>query len=154
MMKWNVIVAGGSVVSTRCSQTFQPRTAQLSLFGIPLWYSTNSPRVAIQVCVCVCACMRACNYALSTDSFTAYVVTAVLQYSCLPNVVHVIAWWVIVHGFQIISHIAVLEMLIVCLIIHLSLSVQNNMTKSRQDIVNSWKSLWGFLWKDCDVAAK
>jgi len=41
--------AGGSVVSTRCSQTFQPRTAQLSLFGIPLWYSTNSPRVAIQV---------------------------------------------------------------------------------------------------------
>jgi len=46
-----VTVPGGSVVSIRCSQTFQPRTAQLSLFGIPLWYSTNSPRVAIQVCV-------------------------------------------------------------------------------------------------------
>jgi len=57
MVEWNASVAGGSVVSTRCSETFQPRTAQLSLFGIPLWYSTNSPRVAIQVRVCVHVCV-------------------------------------------------------------------------------------------------
>jgi hypothetical protein len=43
------VFSGGSVISTRCSETYQPRTAQLSLFGIPLWYAANSPRVAIQV---------------------------------------------------------------------------------------------------------
>ncbi|XP_013386889.1 SUN domain-containing protein 2 isoform X1 [Lingula anatina] len=40
--------AGGSVLSTRCSETFHRRTAQLSLFGLPLWYSSNSPRTVIQ----------------------------------------------------------------------------------------------------------
>jgi len=44
-----LLLLGGSVISTRCSHTYQPRTAQLSLFGIPLWYAANSPRVAIQV---------------------------------------------------------------------------------------------------------
>ncbi len=41
--------AGGSVISTRCSETYHRRTAQLSLFGIPLWYASNSPRSVIQV---------------------------------------------------------------------------------------------------------
>lgn len=40
--------AGGSIISTRCSQTFHRRTAQLSLFGLPLWYTSNSPRTVLQ----------------------------------------------------------------------------------------------------------
>ncbi len=40
--------AGGSIISTRCSETYHRRTAQLSLFGIPLWYASNSPRTVIQ----------------------------------------------------------------------------------------------------------
>uniref|UniRef100_A0A8D1US64 SUN domain-containing protein n=1 Tax=Sus scrofa TaxID=9823 RepID=A0A8D1US64_PIG len=39
---------GGSVLSTRCSETFETKTALISLFGIPLWYFSQSPRVAIQ----------------------------------------------------------------------------------------------------------
>jgi SUN domain-containing protein 1/2 len=40
--------AGGSIISIRCSETYQQRTAQLTVFGIPLWYTSNSPRVVIQ----------------------------------------------------------------------------------------------------------
>jgi SUN domain-containing protein 1/2 len=40
--------AGGSIISTRCSETYHRHTAQLSLFGIPLWYASNSPRTVIQ----------------------------------------------------------------------------------------------------------
>ncbi|CAC5425420.1 SUN1_2 [Mytilus coruscus] len=40
--------AGGSVVSTRCSQTYHRKTAQYSILGIPLWYVSNSPRTVIQ----------------------------------------------------------------------------------------------------------
>lgn len=40
--------AGGSIISERCSETYQLRTAQTSVFGIPLWYTYNSPRVVIQ----------------------------------------------------------------------------------------------------------
>ncbi|XP_060951300.1 uncharacterized protein LOC133028122 [Limanda limanda] len=39
---------GGSVVSTRCSETFETKAALLSLFGLPLWYFSQSPRVVIQ----------------------------------------------------------------------------------------------------------
>ncbi|XP_054430318.1 SUN domain-containing protein 1 isoform X2 [Pteronotus mesoamericanus] len=39
---------GGSVLSTRCSETYETRTALISLFGIPLWYFSQSPRVVIQ----------------------------------------------------------------------------------------------------------
>ncbi|KFQ17909.1 SUN domain-containing protein 1 [Merops nubicus] len=39
---------GGSILSTRCSETYEPKTAVISLFGIPLWYSAQSPRVVIQ----------------------------------------------------------------------------------------------------------
>ena len=46
---------GGSVLSTRCSETYHRQTAQLSLFGIPLYYSSNSPRTVIQVGVHVYA---------------------------------------------------------------------------------------------------
>lgn len=36
-------------MSTRCSETYETKTALLSLFGVPLWYFSQSPRVAIQV---------------------------------------------------------------------------------------------------------
>nr|AAI55146.1 Zgc:92151 protein [Danio rerio] len=39
---------GGSVLSTRCSETYETKTALMSLFGIPLWYFSQSPRVVIQ----------------------------------------------------------------------------------------------------------
>ena len=40
---------GASVINTRCSETYKTRTAVLSLFGIPLWYQSQSPRVILQV---------------------------------------------------------------------------------------------------------
>ncbi|XP_033743880.1 SUN domain-containing protein 1-like isoform X2 [Pecten maximus] len=40
--------SGGSVISTRCSETYHKRTAQYSIMGIPLWYASNSPRTVIQ----------------------------------------------------------------------------------------------------------
>ncbi|KAM6951020.1 SUN domain-containing protein 1-like [Aplochiton taeniatus] len=39
---------GGSILSTRCSETYETKTALMSLFGLPLWYFTQSPRVVIQ----------------------------------------------------------------------------------------------------------
>uniref|UniRef100_A0A2I3TIC0 Sad1 and UNC84 domain containing 1 n=1 Tax=Pan troglodytes TaxID=9598 RepID=A0A2I3TIC0_PANTR len=39
---------GGSILSTRCSETYETKTALMSLFGIPLWYFSQSPRVVIQ----------------------------------------------------------------------------------------------------------
>ncbi|XP_025112557.1 sun domain-containing protein 1-like isoform X2 [Pomacea canaliculata] len=39
---------GGSVISTRCSETYYKKTALVSIFGIPLWYTSNSPRTVIQ----------------------------------------------------------------------------------------------------------
>ncbi|VDP41337.1 unnamed protein product [Soboliphyme baturini] len=40
--------SGGSIVSTRCTETFNPRTRLESIFGMPLWYSSYSPRTVIQ----------------------------------------------------------------------------------------------------------
>ncbi|XP_068585416.1 SUN domain-containing protein 1-like isoform X2 [Cebidichthys violaceus] len=39
---------GGSILSTRCSETYETKAALLSLFGLPLWYFSQSPRVVIQ----------------------------------------------------------------------------------------------------------
>ncbi|XP_053550202.1 SUN domain-containing protein 1-like [Bombina bombina] len=39
---------GGSILGTRCSETYDTKTALMSLFGIPLWYFSQSPRVVIQ----------------------------------------------------------------------------------------------------------
>lgn len=43
------VIAGGSIISTKCSETFHKNTARLSILGIPLWYVSNSPRSVIQV---------------------------------------------------------------------------------------------------------
>ncbi|KAJ8037644.1 SUN domain-containing protein 1 [Holothuria leucospilota] len=48
MVDYALESAGGSIVSTRCSETYTSKTALLSIFGIPLWYVTNSPRTVIQ----------------------------------------------------------------------------------------------------------
>ncbi|NWX16821.1 SUN2 protein, partial [Aegotheles bennettii] len=48
MVDYALESAGASVINTRCSETYQMRTALLSLFGIPLWYSSQPPRVILQ----------------------------------------------------------------------------------------------------------
>ncbi|NXQ89895.1 SUN2 protein, partial [Nyctibius grandis] len=48
MVDYALESAGASVISTRCSETYETRTALLSLFGIPLWYHSQSPRVILQ----------------------------------------------------------------------------------------------------------
>ncbi|QQP48596.1 SUN domaincontaining protein 1like [Caligus rogercresseyi] len=40
--------AGGSVISTRCTETYVKKTALYTLLGLPLWYPSNNPRTAIQ----------------------------------------------------------------------------------------------------------
>lgn len=39
--------AGGQVISTKCTQIYQHKSAQISIFGIPLWYQSSTPRVVI-----------------------------------------------------------------------------------------------------------
>ncbi|XP_028312318.1 uncharacterized protein LOC114469233 [Gouania willdenowi] len=39
---------GGSVINTRCSETYHQRTAYLNIFGFLFWYPSESPRVVIQ----------------------------------------------------------------------------------------------------------
>ena len=41
--------AGGSVVTNQCSKTYTPTLATVSLFGIPLWHVSTSPKAIIQV---------------------------------------------------------------------------------------------------------
>ncbi|KAM4672648.1 LOW QUALITY PROTEIN: SUN domain-containing protein 2-like [Amazona ochrocephala] len=48
MVDYALESAGASVINTRCSETHGTQTALLSLFGIPLWYHSQSPRVILQ----------------------------------------------------------------------------------------------------------
>lgn len=48
MVDYALESAGASVINTRCSETYEMRTALLSLFGIPLWYHSQSPRAILQ----------------------------------------------------------------------------------------------------------
>ncbi|VDK23826.1 unnamed protein product [Anisakis simplex] len=41
--------SGGSIISTRCTETYKETSRLESIFGIPLWYSSYSPRSVIQV---------------------------------------------------------------------------------------------------------
>ena len=36
--------AGGSVVTTKCTEPYQLTSAVMSVWGIPFWWDTNSPR--------------------------------------------------------------------------------------------------------------
>ncbi|XP_078713253.1 SUN domain-containing protein 1 isoform X2 [Lampetra fluviatilis] len=40
--------AGGTVISVRCSEAYSQQIALITLFGVPLWYTSQSPRVIIQ----------------------------------------------------------------------------------------------------------
>ncbi|XP_075689678.1 SUN domain-containing protein 2 [Rhinoderma darwinii] len=40
--------SGASILNTRCSETYETKTALISLFGVPLWYQSQSPRVILQ----------------------------------------------------------------------------------------------------------
>ncbi|XP_069065955.1 SUN domain-containing protein 1 isoform X11 [Pleurodeles waltl] len=48
MVDYALESGGGSILGTRCSETYETKTALMSLFGIPLWYFSQSPRVVIQ----------------------------------------------------------------------------------------------------------
>merc|ERR1712037_933202 len=48
MFDYALETAGGSVVSTRCTETFVQKTAMYSILGIPIWYPSNNPRTVIQ----------------------------------------------------------------------------------------------------------
>lgn len=39
--------AGGQIISTRCTENYHTKSAQISIFGLPLWYPANTPRIAI-----------------------------------------------------------------------------------------------------------
>lgn len=39
--------SGGQVLSTRCTESYNAKTATLTVLGIPLWYPTNTPRTVI-----------------------------------------------------------------------------------------------------------
>lgn len=39
--------SGGQILSTRCTETYQAKTAVVSILGIPLWYPSNTPRTVI-----------------------------------------------------------------------------------------------------------
>lgn len=41
--------AGGSVLMDKCSPTYSRSLARVSLFGIPLWHVSGSPKLIIQV---------------------------------------------------------------------------------------------------------
>jgi len=40
--------AGGSIVSTKCTESYNVKSARISVLGIPLWYPANNPRTIIQ----------------------------------------------------------------------------------------------------------
>ena len=48
MFDYALETAGGSVISTRCTETYVQKTAMYSIFGIPVWYPSNNPRTVIQ----------------------------------------------------------------------------------------------------------
>lgn len=39
--------AGGQIISTRCTENYHTKSAQITIFGLPLWYPANTPRIAI-----------------------------------------------------------------------------------------------------------
>lgn len=47
MVDYALETSGGEVLSTRCTESYYAKTAQLSVWGIPLWYPRNTPRTAI-----------------------------------------------------------------------------------------------------------
>ncbi|CDQ95998.1 unnamed protein product [Oncorhynchus mykiss] len=42
------VCVGGSIVTSRCSETYKTGSARVSFLGIPLWSPSESPRTVIQ----------------------------------------------------------------------------------------------------------
>jgi len=40
--------AGGSILATKCTETYQLSSAVMSVMGFPFWWETNSPRIILQ----------------------------------------------------------------------------------------------------------
>merc|ERR1712079_517353 len=40
--------AGGSIVTTKCTEPYQLTSAVMSVWGVPFWWDTNSPRSNLQ----------------------------------------------------------------------------------------------------------
>ena len=40
--------AGGSIVTTKCTEPYQMTSAVMSVWGVPFWWDTNSPRSALR----------------------------------------------------------------------------------------------------------
>jgi len=40
--------AGGSIVSTRCTENYEGSSAVLSVMGVPIWWESNNPRTILQ----------------------------------------------------------------------------------------------------------
>lgn len=38
---------GGQIITTKCTESYQAKTAVVSILGVPLWYPTNTPRTVI-----------------------------------------------------------------------------------------------------------
>ena len=49
--------AGGTVLLNKCSQSYTPSLAAVTLLGLTLWHVSSTPKVIIQVCMCVCVCV-------------------------------------------------------------------------------------------------
>lgn len=47
MVDYALESSGGQVLSTRCTESYNARTAEYSILGIPLWYPSNTPRTVI-----------------------------------------------------------------------------------------------------------
>jgi SUN domain-containing protein 1/2 len=40
--------AGGTIASTRCTETYDLSNAVYSVWGVPIWWARNSPRTILQ----------------------------------------------------------------------------------------------------------
>ncbi|XP_058121502.1 klaroid protein [Anopheles ziemanni] len=47
MVDYALESAGGQVLSTRCTENYQASSAEFRIFGIPIWYPSNTPRTVI-----------------------------------------------------------------------------------------------------------
>uniref|UniRef100_A0AAG5D6Y7 SUN domain-containing protein n=1 Tax=Anopheles atroparvus TaxID=41427 RepID=A0AAG5D6Y7_ANOAO len=47
MVDYALESAGGQVLSTRCTESYQANSAEFRIFGIPIWYPSNTPRTVI-----------------------------------------------------------------------------------------------------------
>ena len=67
-------------MSIRCSETYAVKTAQLSVWGIPLWYTSSSPRSIIQVRldIVLLLLLLSCVYSSNKRSCMFVVLTVIM----------------------------------------------------------------------------